>query len=105
MLSPWTLGTASLSVLAVLYYISWTYAAKWLCRILLQGKVVFSTSTKALAHNGEQNGIVKEIAENSVNHRVRSLKNHSTSDSGAAQRRVCAPYVVTRGVLAEISQL
>ena len=112
--SPWTLGAAGLSILVLLYYISWRYAARWACRLLLQETAVFYASIEAHSgrrtqQNGKQNKIVTEIgngvAENSVNHEVGSLKNHSMSDSGTAQRQICAHYVVTDGVLAEISQL
>lgn len=116
MSSPWTLGAGGLSFLTSLYYISWRYVARWVCRLLLRERVVFSDSIKT--HDGYQNGkpknglIVKEIgngvpSENTVNHEVGSRKNHyhTISDSGTAQRQNCAPYVVTEGILAEISQL
>ena len=103
--TPWTLGAVGLTILALLYYICWRYAARWVCRVLLQRKVVFAASTKAHeAHRAQQNGIVKEMGEKSDNHEVGSL-NHKMSDSGTEQREVCTPYVVTDGVLAEISQL
>ena len=107
MLSPWTLGAAGLTVLALLYYISWRYAARWVCRLLLQERVAFHASIKTHgAHqNGVKNEIVEEIGEISVNREAGSLKNHRISDSGTAQRQACTPYVVTDGVLAEISQL
>ena len=106
--SPWTLGAAGLTVLALLYYISWRYAARWVCRLLLQERVAFHASIKT--HSAHQNGvklneIVEEIGEISVNREAGSLKNHRISDSGAAQRQVYTPYVVTDGVLAEVSQL
>ena len=105
----WSLGAAGLGILALIYYISWRYLARWVCKLLLQERVVFPTSTTASIkehdchQNGRQNGIVKAEMEVS-----RSLKDHSTSaaGSGAAQRQaIAAPCVVTDGVLAEISQL
>jgi hypothetical protein len=104
------LGAAGLSILPLIYYISWRYAARWVCRLLLQERVVFHTSTASIkAHdgcqqNGRKNGIINK-AEMEVS---RPLKDHSTLDSmdpGAAQRQKADFYVVTDGVLAEISQL
>ena len=107
----WSLGAAGLGILALIYYISWRYLAKWVSRLLLQERVVFPRPTSTTAsikehgchQNGRQNGIVKAEMEAS-----RSLKDHGTSGegSGAAQRQAtAAPCVVTDGVLAEISQL
>lgn len=100
----WTLGAAGLGILALIYYISWRYLARWVCRLLLQERIVFPASTMSIKEhgcheNGRQNGrIVKAEIEVS-----RSLKNHSTSDS--QKQEAAAPYVVTDGVLAEVSQL
>ena len=106
--SPWTLGAAGLAILALLYYISWRYAARWVCRLLLKDSAVFSASIKGhtSSRSTQRNGTVKEIrGENTVND-VAGSQNQRISDSGTAQRLVCCtPRVVTDGVLAEISQL
>ena len=105
---PVSLGAAGLSILALIYYVSWRYAARWVCRLLLRKRVVFPASIKP--HGDRRNGIGKENGEHDplMNHEVGSVINRSTgaSDSGAAQRqRASALYIVTDGVLAEISQL
>ena len=104
-----SLGAAGLSTLALIYYVSWRYAARWVCKLLLRERVVFPAPIKP--HGDRRNGIGKENGEYDplMNHEVvgsvisRSI---GASDSGAAQRqRASAPYIVTDGVLAEISQL
>ena len=100
----WMVEAASgLIVLGLLYYVSWTYLARWLCKRLLKGKVTFVGSSEKIFR--ELNGIKEErIPRRSPDHErkdpVVGVKDTSP-DHGCRS----TPRFVTDGILAEISQL
>ena len=107
MLSAWSLEVLSgVVILAALYYVSWSYLARWTCGLLLSGSVIFSPIDAKLTKI-EQNGIANgTITEHSAqNGEVKERENHSDTARESVQHYGGTPRLVTRGVLAEISQL
>lgn len=102
MLRPWTLGAAGLGILGALYYISWTYVARWVCKFLLKGDVVFGCSKACV---GDQNGINGTTSGCFTNHELGSLKSHDVAPTGAGSASKPTPHLVSDGVLTEIAQL
>ena len=90
-----------LTILALLYYLSWTYLAKWLCRLLLKGEVTFVGATIKV-NSCKQNG--KRVS-NSSDHEMDTWKTEVVAVPGKAHHGDCGPLFVTDGMLAEISQL
>ena len=85
---PWSLlATTGVVVLGLLYYISWTYLARAVCRRLLNGNVIFSSS-KTVAQNGVEEKRCRPVAVDQA----------QPYDSGVAR-------LVDHGMLAEIAQL
>ena len=82
---PWSLlATTGVVVLGLLYYISWTYLARAVCRRLLNGNVIFGSS--------------KTVAQNGVEEKQCRPVDVDQADGGG-------PRLVDHGMLAEITQL
>ena len=101
---PWMVeATSGLVVLGLLYYVSWTYLARWVCERLLNGRVIFVGSSEKISR--KQNGIKEErIPSRSPDHETKDpvvgVKEMSPDRGIRSTLRF-----VTDGNLAEISQL
>ena len=104
---PWMVEAISgFGVLGLLYYVSWTHLARWVCKGLLKERVIFVGSFGEISP--EEKGIKKErLPSRSPDHEVSSWKDPVVGVKGTNRERGCVftPRFVTDGVLAEISQL
>ena len=85
---PWSLlATTGVVILGLLYYISWTYLARVVCRRLLKGNVIFGSSKTPTQNGVEEKRYRPVVVDQAL-----------PSDSGS-------PRLVDHGMLAEIAQL
>lgn len=101
---PWMVwATSGLVVLGLLYYVSWTYLARWLCKRLLKGRVTFVGSSEKIFR--ELNGIKEErIPSRSPDDEWKD-PDVGVKDTSPDHECRPTPRFVISGILAEISQL
>ena len=110
LLPPWSLlATTGLFILGLLYYVSWTYLARAVCRHLLGGRrqrdVVISVCTSS---KSTQNGVIENSSKGEGSSSLNSRRPLTVSQAPQFDSRTdgspCGG-LVDDGVLAEIAQL
>ena len=111
LLPPWSLlATTGLLILGLLYYVSWTYLARAVCRHLLRGlrqrDVVISvcTSSKKSTQNGVIENSSKGEGSSSLNSRRRLTVSQAPRSDSRTDDSPCGG-LVDDAVIAEVAQL
>lgn len=96
-------------VLSFLYYISWSYLARWTCKLLLKRDVIFGTSNAAersTSTTETQNGAAKWTTSEKICVNGHERKGEGSSRCGAETDPYSSSTLyLTDGTLVEISQL